>query len=70
MSEINTERWLDAAFENFQQAVDEGNYALCKDIIADVQDVNLEAGRQLNEVLRATPIEKFAVRSHIQPHDL
>ncbi len=70
MSHLQNDQWLEQAGENFEQAIAEGNYALCKDIIADVQEVNLDAGRQLNEQLRNTPIERFAVKSHIQPHDL
>lgn len=70
MSTEQNDIWLEQAGENFDQAVAEGNYALCKDIIADVQEVNLDAGRQLNEQLRNTPIERFAVKSPIQLSDI
>jgi hypothetical protein len=70
MSHKQNDQWLEAAKENFDTAIEEGNYALCKDIIADVQEVSLEAGRSLNEQLRNTPVEKFNIKSFIQPQDL
>lgn len=70
MSHPQNDKWLEHAGDNFVHALEEGNYALCKDIIADVQDVSLEAGRALNQMLRDTPLNKFMVKSHIQPHDL
>lgn len=70
MSHIQNDKWLEAAQENFEGAVDSGDYALCKDIIADVLDVNPEAGRALALQLRETPVSKFNTKSFIQPHDL
>ena len=70
MSCNQTTQWKEAAFENFEQALAEGNYSLCKDIIADVQDVDLAAGRELNEMLRNAPLEAFTNKSPIQRHDL
>lgn len=70
MSHQQNDKWLEAAGDNFVHALEEGNYALCKDIIADVQEVSLEAGRSLNEMLRNTPLSKFSTLSPIQPHDL
>lgn len=64
MSHKQNDTWLEAAWENFKDALDAGNYALCKDIIADTQDAGfLDAGRSMNEELRNTPISHFAVKS-------
>jgi hypothetical protein len=60
MSHIANDKWLEAAYENFQEALESGNYALCKDIIADTQEAGfLEAGRIMNTQLRDMPISKF-----------
>lgn len=64
------EQWLEAARENFDDAIEAGDYALAKDVIADVFDVSPDAARSLTEVLRNTPVEKFHVKSFIQPQDL
>lgn len=64
MSHPTNTVWLESAKENFDQALAEGNYALCKDIIADIQEAGfLEQGRELNEDLRNTPISQFAIKS-------
>lgn len=70
MSHQQNDKWLEHAGDNFVQALAEGNYALCKDIIADVQEVNLEAGRSLNDMLRNASISQFAVKSPLQAYDL
>lgn len=58
------EKWIEDAKDNFGQAVDEGNYTLCKDIIADVQEAGfLDEGRALNDLLRAVPVSKFITRT-------
>lgn len=69
MSHPQNDKWLEHAQDNFEQAIAEGNYALCKDIIADVQEAGfLEAGRSLNQQLRDTPVEQFAIKSN--PEDI
>lgn len=70
MSHKENDKWLEAAQENFDGAIEEGNYQLAKDIIADTLDVSPEAGRAMAVKLREIPIEKFAVKSFIQPQDL
>ncbi len=63
MSHPINEQWLESAREMFEGAIEAGNLPLAKDIIADVQDVSLDAGRALNEMLRNTPVSKFAIKS-------
>lgn len=63
MSHIENTRWLEAAQENFEQAIEEGDYALCKDIIADTLDVSPSIGRGMVRQLREVPVEKFAIKS-------
>ncbi|MFA5937609.1 MAG: hypothetical protein WC822_07065 [Candidatus Paceibacterota bacterium] len=60
MSHKGNEEWLENAHQNFQDAIDEGSYALAKAVIADVQERGFtDAGRAMNEVLRNTPLENF-----------
>lgn len=53
------EEWVAVAEQNFNDSLEAGDYTTCKLIIADVQQVNLEAGRGLNERLRNTPFSHF-----------
>jgi len=62
--------WLEAASELFDGAVEEGNYSLCKDIIADMLDVDPTAGRALALKLREVPVAKFAVKSPYQDKEI
>lgn len=60
MSTKPNEEWLAAAQENFQGALDEGNYLLAKAVIADTFDRGFqEAARQMTDNLRNTPAENF-----------
>lgn len=64
MSHIQNDRWLEAAQENFETALAQGDYAGCKDVIADTQEAGfLDAARAMNTQLRDTPISQFAVKS-------
>lgn len=61
MSNKQNDVWLEAALEAYQDALDTGNYALVKDIIADVQEAGfLDEGRVMTNKLRNTPISQFA----------
>lgn len=61
MSNKQNDVWLEAVFENFQDALDAGNYALVKDVIADTQEAGfLDEARVMNNKLRNTPITQFA----------
>lgn len=54
MSNRDNTIWLDAALENFEEALSEGNLKLAKEIISDVQEKGFgDEGRQLNARLRA-----------------
>lgn len=71
MSHIQNEKWLEAALENFQDALDAGNYALIKDVIADTQEAGfLDEARVMNNKLRETPMSQFNIISPIQEKDL
>lgn len=71
MSTQQTAQWLDAALDHFEGALEQRNYELAKDVIADVQDAGfLDVGRRLNEILRDTPLSQFSIKSPIQPIDL
>lgn len=60
MSHIQNEVWLEGAFENFQNALDAGNYALVKDVIADTEDAGFEAeARVMENKLRGYPLTHF-----------
>lgn len=60
MSLKENDAWVEAAYENFDQAVEEGNYALCKDIIEDMKDKGFgEYARTLEIVLKALPLTRF-----------
>lgn len=56
---LGKEHWLEAARESFDEALDTGDYTTCKAIIADVQDVSLDAGRELNGLLRDATVDSF-----------
>ena len=60
---VNTE-WLEAAKEHLDGAIDEGNYSLCKAILADIRDngFSVEAA-QLEETFREVPLTKFVIKS-------
>ncbi len=62
MSNRNNEVWLEAARLNFADSLEAGDYHTCKLIIADVQGVDLEVGRELNERLRNTPFNHFTIQ--------
>jgi len=71
MSHKQNTEWLEAAQENLNQAIDSGNYALAKDIIADTFDAGFaEEARAMSVQLRNTPVEKFSVISPIQQENL
>lgn len=38
MSKRQNDEWAETAYDNFQQAVDDGNLSLANDIIEDVKD--------------------------------
>lgn len=63
MSNLQNDQWLESAQERFDEALANGDYPLAKDIISDVQEVNLEAGRSMNEQLRNTPVSQFGIKS-------
>lgn len=67
MSHIENDKWLESALENFQDALDAGNYALVKDIIADTFDAGFsDTARVMTNKLREYPISHFAVKT---PYD-
>lgn len=70
MSHIQNDKWLEAARENFEQAIAEGNLPAVKDIIADVMDVSPETGRAMNEEIRNLPVSTWSIISPIQSYDL
>lgn len=65
MSTKENDLWVEVAYQNFQQAVSEHDYALAKDIIADTEDRGFgELAKMMTEELHNTPVENFAVKSH------
>lgn len=46
MSNIQNEGWLEAANDNFEEALEQGDWALCESIIADVKDVGFKKESQ------------------------
>ena len=70
MSDVNNEKWLEAAQDGFEDAIAQGNLPLVKDIIADVLDVNPEAGRAMSERVKNLPVDTWNVISPIQESDL
>lgn len=63
MSHKKNDTWLEVAQGNFEGAIETGNYALAKDIIADVLDIHPDSGRAMALTLRETPLSKFAIKS-------
>lgn len=52
--------WLEAAKENFEEALEQGDYLLCKDIVADVKWAGfLDTARYMKEVLDESPVKQF-----------
>jgi hypothetical protein len=70
MSHIENDKWLEAARENFEQAIAEGNLPTVKDIIADVLDKFPDVGRAMNEEIRNLPVSTWSIISPIQESDL
>lgn len=65
--ENQNEIWLQSAQENLDQAIDEGNYQLCLDIIEDVFEKGFEPeSRTMREQLRNSNLQLFAKVSPIQ----
>jgi hypothetical protein len=59
--------WLEGAYEMLDGAIEQGNYALAKDIIADTFDKGFaEEARQMNLLLRNAPVRNFLIKSPIQ----
>lgn len=53
MSDIHSERWLESAHENFEQALQEGDVGQAKAIIADTLDAGFGSfARTMNRQLR------------------
>lgn len=62
MSHKQNDIWLEAANDAFQDALECGNYALVKDIIADTFDAGFpDVARAMTSKLRSCPINHFAV---------
>lgn len=60
MSLKENDLWLNAAFDNFRQAIDEHDYALCSDIIYDTADAGFTyEARILEADLLEQPISQF-----------
>lgn len=56
MSHHKNDEWLEAAKDNFEEAVATGDIALAKAIIVDVLDAGFrEEGQAMNETLRDLP---------------
>lgn len=61
----NNEIWLEAVFEHFHQAVAEGNYALCKDILEDTKQEGFEvSAKAMETLLREETIGTFTYPSN------
>lgn len=59
MSALQNERWMEAAYENFHEALEVEDIKLAKAIIADVQEAGFtEQGRRMNSELRQATTEK------------
>lgn len=59
MSEQVNERWVEAAYENFQEAVENEDITLAKSIIADTQELGFKQEAQImNAELRQATEEK------------
>lgn len=66
MSHKVNEEWLEAATENFQTAIDQGNYALAQAVIADTRDAGFSSQAEaMEKYLVLTPVEQFAIKSNI-----
>lgn len=63
---IENERWIEGAYKNFLQAIDEHNYSLAQDIILDVEDAGftLEA-KDLEKQLLEQPLSAFALSLNV-----
>jgi hypothetical protein len=64
---VNTE-WIEAAWEHFDGAIEEHNYLLAKDIIADTKDKGFgEGARLMEELLLQQPLSKFIIHPDRYP---
>lgn len=56
---VNTQ-WLEAAEENLETAIEQGNYQAALDVIGDVTEAGFDGeARQMKLVLAETPVSKF-----------
>lgn len=66
MSKQQNVEWLEAADEHFEGAIEEGNYQLARDVIADVFDRGFpNESAELQRRLDETPLSKFAIKSNL-----
>jgi hypothetical protein len=62
MSHAQNDEWLEAAKDNFEEAVGSGDIAMAKAIIVDVLEAGFrEAGQAMNDVLRTIPVGSIEV---------
>jgi hypothetical protein len=58
MSENSRQEWLESAWQNFEQALEKGNIAFAKAVIADTQEEGFfDAARSMNARLRILTIK-------------
>lgn len=65
MSLIENEKWLEASYEHLDGAIEDGNYQLAKDIIADAFDQGFTGDSYAMErKLRESKLGKFVKSSY------
>ena len=65
MSTNENTLWLEAAQENFEEAISSGDIKAAKDIIADVQEAGFrEEGQRMNKQLRDFTSRKEDIELH------
>lgn len=70
MSTKENEKWLEAAWDSFIEAVDSGNLEFARAIIQDTMQHFNDEGLEMQHYLLNTPADKFSIKSFIQRHDL
>ena len=58
--EHQNEVWVEAAYETFEGAIEQGNYTLCEDIIADTKDAGFDSvAVRMTEMMHNAPIFNY-----------
>lgn len=60
----NDEVWIEAVYDNYKQAIAEGNYSLVKDIIEDVKNEGFDnVAKTMEQLLKEETLDTFLYQS-------